>query len=110
MEQSANMGTPPGSQAPLPPSPKGAIGPLVGTAIIIVLLVAGGLYFWGAKLNQNASMNNAPPVILGDDSAGLPPTSSSDAVAAIEADVSATDVDRLDAEIEADMKAAESSM
>lgn len=105
-----SMSTPPAPQTPLAPPEKSSVGPLVGTAIIIAILAVGGLYFWGSKLNKEGAMNNTPPVILGDDSAGLPPTSSSDTVASIEADVSATDLDRLDAEIEADMKAAESSM
>lgn len=43
---------------------RSSAGPLVGTTIIVVLLLLGALYFWGAKLNQNAA---APlPVIPGD--------------------------------------------
>ncbi|TSC86950.1 MAG: hypothetical protein G01um10148_55 [Parcubacteria group bacterium Gr01-1014_8] len=113
MEQSSAVSpnipqTPPG-QAPLPQREKSSIGPLIGTLIIVLIIAAGGLYFWGAKLNSMNS-NNLPPLILGDDSAGLPPTSSSDSVAAIEMDVSATDMDTLEREVGADMQAIDSSM
>ena len=38
-------------------------GPIVGTIIIIVLLIFGALYFWGAQLNRE----EAPlPFIPGD--------------------------------------------
>ena len=44
----------------LPPHQTEPIGPIVGTIIIVVLLIAGGLYFWGARLNQeNAARNQA---------------------------------------------------
>ena len=42
------------------------IGPIVGTAIILAILVLGGLYFWGSRLNRNEQ--NPPPLILGNDS------------------------------------------
>ena len=40
------------------------VGPVIGTAIILVLLILGGLYFWGAHLNRT---QNPPPLILGND-------------------------------------------
>lgn len=95
-------------QAPQPAPEKSSIGPLVGILIIVLILGLGGLYFWGAKLNTEQS-NDTPPLILGDDSAGLPPTTSSDTVADIETDVNATNMDTFESEVEADMQAVESS-
>ncbi len=36
------------------------IGPWIGTFIIIVLLLFGGLYFWGAYLNRQNSVEQLP--------------------------------------------------
>jgi len=47
----------------LPPAHKqSSAGPIVGAIIITVLLVFGGLYFWGAHLNkeQNNAENQVP--------------------------------------------------
>ena len=50
------------------PKKKGSAGATVGIIIIVLLMIFGGLYFWGARLN--ASNNNAPlPFIPGDPTA-----------------------------------------
>ena len=98
-----------------PSEPKTAVGPIAGAAIIICLLIAGGLYFWGAKLNQQPSVTpyipsdsgSAPPQVqmpTSDASAGLPPQSSSDDVSSIQADVSAMSTDQLSAQTATDLK------
>ncbi|HEY4525312.1 MAG TPA: hypothetical protein VJL39_03020 [Candidatus Paceibacterota bacterium] len=47
------------------PEKKSPMGPVVGTAILVVLLLFGALYFWGQTLNARAEQ--APlPLILGD--------------------------------------------
>ncbi len=85
-----------GSQLP-PQGPEHTrIGPAAGIIIILVLVAAAGLYFWGSKLSQETSME-PPPYIPGDESAsqpaataaatqGLPAQSTSDDAASIEAD------------------------
>lgn len=40
---------------------RSSVGPVVGIIIIIVLMVVGGLYFWGAYLNQEP--HDPPPSI-----------------------------------------------
>lgn len=103
-----------GSQ--MPPVPhedvrKPGIGPVAGTAIIILLLIAGGLYFWGAKLNKEA-IENPPPFIPSNDelrvqtdaNVGLPPQSASDEAAAIEADLDAINLEAIDAENNAELQ------
>lgn len=65
-------------------------GPIVGTVIIIIIIVLGGLYFWGKKLAI------AP---VDEQTEELQDVSASDAVADIEADLDATDLDSLDADL-----------
>ena len=83
------------------------IGSVVGIIIVIAVIVLGGLYFWGAQLEQEqAMMQEELPFILGDEgneSEGFPPTSSSDEVLDIEADANATDLEAFDAAIDADL-------
>lgn len=104
-----------GNQFPPPEPPKSGAGPIAGTVIIIVLLVAGGLYFWGAKLNQE--MNEVPyipddsatqegqPVgeLQSDTSAGLPPQGSSDDASSIESDFNAMNMNEFESQNSAEM-------
>lgn len=116
-----------GSQMPTPESPKSSVGPLAGAIIVILLLVAGGLYFWGAQLNktagqqaptyipsndssmpeagamQDTSSTNETVTITSDASAGLPAQSSSDDVSSIEADANAMNVDQLNSQNSAEL-------
>ena len=39
---------------------KSSAGPLIGAFIIIVLLIFGALYFWGAYLNSKDSVDEIP--------------------------------------------------
>jgi hypothetical protein len=49
----------------LPPGHKSGAGGTVGIIIIVLLLIFGALYFWGAHLNNQA--NQTPvPYIPGD--------------------------------------------
>ena len=61
---------PPASQKPqtdtdfqLPPGHKSGAGPVVGVIIIVIVLILGGLYFWGAQLNRE---EEPLPLIPGD--------------------------------------------
>lgn len=103
-----------GSQMPPMPPEKKPVGPIAGAIIVIILLVAGGLYFWGAQLNK-MDTNNAPyipsdemmmeePTTLESDaSAGLPPQSDSDDTASIEADFNAMNMQQMESENEAEL-------
>ena len=103
-----------GSQMPPPQPEKHSIGPIAGAIIVILLLIAGGLYFWGAQLNQqtdtppyipsdDTSMQDANTTVTSDTSAGLPPQSSSDDVSSIEADANAMDMNQLNASNNAEL-------
>lgn len=105
-----------GSQMPPPvPEPqKHSIGPIAGAVIVILLLIAGGLYFWGAQLNKqedlppyipsnDTSFEDANVNLTSDTGAGLPPQSQSDNVSAIEADANAMNIDQLNSSNSAEL-------
>ncbi len=99
-----------------PEAPKSGIGPIVGAVIVVILLIAGGLYFWGAKLNQQNTVPYIPsddsmrqvdsqPVgeLQSDTSAGLPPQSSSDDVNSIQSDFNAMNIDQMNSQNSAEL-------
>lgn len=52
--------------------PKGGMGPLIGSIIVIVILVIGAIYFWGDKLNkQETPSEPAAALSSADDTATL---------------------------------------
>ena len=52
----------------LPPPHKSGAGPLIGIIIIVILLMLGALYFWGARLNAQSRRENQLPLIPASDS------------------------------------------
>lgn len=87
----------------MPVEKKSSVGAVIGTVIVILLLILGALYFWGARLNEKS--DNPPPYILGaessgesDTAAGLPPQGSSDEAADIDADIQAMNMSQFEAE------------
>ena len=107
-----------GEQMPIAPEqPKSGVGPIAGAVIVILLLVAGGLYFWGAKLNEKAQENTMPYIPSNDDTMPmqeadpqatetdpmLPQQSASDDPSSIEADFNAMDFESIQAENEAEL-------
>ncbi len=104
-----------GSQMPITPEekPKSGVGPIAGAIIVILLLVAGGLYFWGAKLNEKAQENTMPFIPSNDtmqmqesmpaNDSDLPPQSTSDDASSIESDFQAMDLESIEAQNEAEL-------
>ncbi|PIR82311.1 hypothetical protein COU20_03040 [Candidatus Kaiserbacteria bacterium CG10_big_fil_rev_8_21_14_0_10_59_10] len=98
-------------------SPHQPVGPWIGAGIVVILLVVGALYFWGAKLNERASGSNLPPFITDDNGNGgyadsaieadvytvLPPQSDSDEIEDIEADLAAMDMSGFEWQTESDL-------
>ncbi|MBI1999290.1 MAG: hypothetical protein HYS74_01375 [Parcubacteria group bacterium] len=88
------------------------MGPIVGIALIIIVLALGGFYFWGKELVQQGDTAEIPAAadVLQEADAQLESLNqqgTSDEVQAIENDLTATDLDGLDAElkqIEAELK------
>jgi uncharacterized protein HemX len=96
----------PQDTAPTPPeAPKnGSGGPVVAIIIIIALLILGGLYFWGAQLNQMTSEESLP-LIPGDammeQDSNTASYSDSDSLNDLSAELEADNLDDFDAELEA---------
>jgi uncharacterized protein HemX len=91
-----------------------SVGPAISIAIIVLVIILGGLYFWGAKLNrtEEQTKNNLVP---SEQSGQLPEEietapdetlenlqqqSSSDEITDIENDLGTTDLENLDKELE----------
>jgi hypothetical protein len=105
-----------GSQMPpMSPEPqhKSSIGPVAGAIIVILLLIAGGLYFWGAQLNKQEDVPSFIPsqeemaqeesTLQSESAAGLPAQSSSDDVSSIEADANAMNMNEFESQNSAEL-------
>lgn len=82
-----------------------SIGPLVGIIVVVIVVVLGGMYFWGQRIEKSGE-----DTAFENDAAteSLENQSSSDEIAAIEADINNTDLQNLDTElnqIDADLEA-----
>jgi hypothetical protein len=87
--------------------PHKSTGPIIGIAIIIVIIIFGGLYYWGAQLtgkdgSEETEKPTAEEIESAEDTAvsELETQSNSDEISAIEEDLNATDLEGLDAELE----------
>lgn len=105
------------SQSPEPqmqmsPENKSSVGPLVGAGIIVLVLVLGGLYFWGESMSREAINGDGVPKISNEItpesvSAAADPAlqklsvqSSSTKISDIKADLNTTDMKNIDAELQ----------
>ncbi len=68
----------------------GSTGLIIGAIVIIAIIILGGLYFWGQRADDSDAVT---------DTINTPNTS--DEAAAIEADLNVTDIENLDAELNA---------
>ena len=110
MDNPQNTPTNPAPEVqPVPPVAHKSTGLLIGTLVALVVLLAGGAFVYDRLMQEGDSV----VADLGGDAnenSGLPPTSNSDAVADIGADIESTDLAELETQIDADMRAAESSL
>ena len=67
-------------------------GPIIGAIVILAVIIFGALYFWGER-SENEALNAELDTINVQ--------SESDDTADIEADLNSTDIDNLDAELNA---------
>ena len=82
---------------------KSSIGSIIGTIIIIAIIILGGLYFWGkrieeSKLKQNLVTDTVQPTAQQNEANIIESTSSSDDLQSIQADLNATNMNNLGAE------------
>ncbi len=83
---------------------KSSIGGIIGTIIIIALIILGGLYFWGkrieeSKAKQNMTSDNSPSSAEVNEANAINSVSSSDDLNTISAELNATSFNNLDAEM-----------
>lgn len=82
---------------------KKSFGPIFGIIVIIVLLILAGFYFWGNSLRTAPQdLPTADEIATQADPAlsDLATQETSDEIDAIEADLDATDLEGLDAELD----------
>lgn len=73
-------------------APKKSSGPLIAVIIILVLIVIGGMYFLGQRMNKDYGVPSQTDQIT----ASLNQQGATDDLNSIEADLNATQVDNLD--------------
>ncbi len=83
---------------------KSGIGSIIGTIIIIAIIILGGLYFWGKRIEENKAKENmvtnvTEPIVV-DEAMAIKSVSTSDELASIAADLNATNLDNLSAEVQ----------
>ncbi len=86
------------------PQNKSSIGSIIGTVIIIAIIILGGLYFWGKRIEEskaNAELVSEASTTQTNESENVSKTSSSDDLDSIDADLEATNLNDLDAEMNA---------
>lgn len=78
-------------------------GPLVGVAIIVIVLIVGGFYFWKTKINVPAPTDQLPTIQSGGEADAvvnqLQTQGTSDEINAIEKDLNATDLNTIDSDL-----------
>ena len=83
---------------------KSGIGSIIGIVIIISIIILGGLYFWGKRIEESklkealVSGNSQTVVSEQPQTSAIKSVSSSDDLGSIEADLNATNLDNLGAE------------
>lgn len=87
-----------------PQENKSSVGSIIGTIIIIAIIILGGLYFWGkrmqeAKIKENLVNDTSSQTTEVDETTTIQTVSSSDDLNAIEADLNATNLDNLGSEV-----------
>ena len=91
-----------GSQMPMNNKNEGRVGPIIGTIIILVIIILGGIYY--AKLvketidNRRALEQSQQEAEKAE--ADLANQSTGDSVESIQADLDKTNIDVLDAELD----------
>jgi hypothetical protein len=97
--------------APMPTQEERNLGPAIGVIVIIALIVLGGLYFWGQRIDRKSpapmeanSMQDMPAAQLetpGADLGSLEAQGTSDDITSISADIEATNLSELGTEVNA---------
>lgn len=82
---------------------KSGVGSIIATIIIIALIILGGLYFWGKRVEENKTKENlvtdsTQPTTEDSETMAIKNTSQSDDLDSIDADLQATSFNNLSTE------------
>ncbi len=78
---------------------EGSLGPVIGTIIILLVIILGGLYFWSERTKMADNKEAATAETTDSEAQAIRSQSSSDDAAAIQADLDATNFDSLDSDL-----------
>ncbi len=84
---------------------KSSVGSIISIIIILILIVIGALYFWGKRVQETmpteqvTEETSTADEAMMNEAAAIKAMSGSDELDSIEADIRATKVDNLDAEL-----------
>ena len=82
----------------------GSAGLIIGVIVILAIIILGGLYFWGQREGNDTTINDATindATITDEALESINLQSGLDDTTSIEADLDATDIENLDAELNA---------
>ncbi len=88
------------------PTNKSSIGSIIGIIIIITIIILGGLYFWGKRIEEarykekiiSESQNKTEQVVVSE-STSIKTLSPGDELDTIESDLNITNLENLDTEL-----------
>lgn len=93
---------------------KSSIGSIIGAIIIIALIILGGLYFWGKRIEEQKNAKNLVTETTEQESevdqtsmneaAVIKSTSSTDDLKSLEADLKSTNTVNLSSELDAQLQ------
>lgn len=83
---------------------KSSIGSIIGTIIIIAVIILGGLYFWGKRIEESKTTESlvnetSEPSVDQMEANSIKSVTPSDNIDSIEADLNATNLDNLTPEL-----------
>jgi uncharacterized protein YpmB len=83
---------------------KSSIGSIFATIIIIAIIILGGLYFWGKRVEESRSkenlITNTMETATGGEANTIRTVSGSDELDSIDADLNSTNLDNLSPELQ----------
>jgi hypothetical protein len=74
----------------------GGAGSMIATVVVVVIIIIGAIYFWNARSVEAPAVDDTASVVE-----GITNVSTSDETADIEADLNSTELDELNAELNA---------
>jgi FtsZ-interacting cell division protein ZipA len=94
-------------QIPGQPAEQSSIGGIVGTVIIIAIIILGGLYFWGKRIEESKAAREMTTDTTSAEtnvsaSSSIESVSYSDDLDSIDSDLDNTNVDGLGQEMQSD--------